>query len=288
QKPSAESRNLTYEFTSDSNNINVFADAGRLQQVFTNLITNAIKYTPDGGDVTVDIKTTSDAAVATVRDSGKGISQNSLPNIFRQFSQADPATEESRSGLGLGLSIVNILVGKHGGSVVAESKGPGHGSKFTVTIPLSASKDLIAAPPLENHDGRERPLDGLRIILVEDDPDSREVLHLFLEQNGARVKSTDSATVAIDMLVRSPEGRTDVLISDLAMPAEDGFSMISRIRELPPENGGNVPALALSAFASPESRQRAVEAGFHGYNTKPFEPEHLISTILGLVQKLRV
>jgi CheY-like chemotaxis protein len=139
----------------------------------------------------------------------------------------------------------------------------------------------------DNHasDHGERALEGLRIILVEDDADSREVLQLFLEQNGALVKSTDNANVAIDMLVRSPEGKTDLVISDLAMPEEDGYSMITRIRELPEENGGNVPALALSAFASPESRQRAVEAGFHRYSTKPFEPDQLIPTILELVDR---
>jgi len=286
QKPIAESRNLTFEFSAESDNINVFADAGRLQQVFSNLISNALKYTPDGGTVSINVKTADDVAIATVQDSGKGISQHSLPNIFRQFSQADPANEESRNGLGLGLSIVNILVGKHGGSVVAESKGPGMGSKFTVTIPLSASKGSpVVVSERDSHNGRERPLEGIRIILVEDDADSREVLQLFLEQNGAIVKSTDLARVAIDMLIRSPEGRPDLVISDLAMPDEDGYSMIGRIRELPEENGGNVPALALSAFASSESRQRAVEAGFHRYSTKPFEPDQLIPTILELVNK---
>lgn len=285
QKPSAEANNLTYEFTSDNTSINVFGDAGRLQQVFSNLISNAVKFTPNGGDVSVDIRTTGDVAVATVEDSGKGISQDSLPNIFRQFSQADPANEESRSGLGLGLSIVNILVGKHGGTVVAESNGPGRGSRFTVTLPLSAAGRPGVTPEPVMPEKKEKPLDGIRIILVEDDPDSREVLQLFLEHNGAVVRSTDSAKIAIEMLTGSADGPTDLVISDLAMPDEDGYSMIGRIRELPEDKGGNVPALALSAFASMESKQRAVEAGFHRYNTKPFEPDQLIPNILDLVER---
>jgi signal transduction histidine kinase/ActR/RegA family two-component response regulator len=282
QKPSAEANDLNYDFTSDSKNINVFGDAGRLQQVFSNLISNAVKFTPPGGKVSIDIRTDVDVAVVTVEDSGRGISEHSLPNIFRQFSQADPENEESRSGLGLGLSIVNTLVSKHGGTVVAHSDGKGHGSRFAVTLPLSAGTQVSATPQTAEAT-KDKPLDGLKIILVEDDPDSREVLQLFLEQNGAVVRSTDSAQVAINMLAGSGDGLPDLLISDLAMPNEDGYTMISRIRDLPEEKGGAIPALALSAFASMESRQRAVEAGFHRYSTKPFEPDHLIPNILDLV-----
>jgi CheY-like chemotaxis protein len=223
-----------------------------------------------------------DVAVVTVQDNGRGISQNSLPNIFRQFSQAD-SDEENRGslGLGLGLSIVNTLVSKHGGTVVAHSDGRGRGARFTVTLPLSATGQAPPAP--QPSATQEKPLEGLKIILVEDDPDSREVLQLFLEQSGAVVKSTDSAQAAINMLAGSGEGLPDLLISDLAMPNEDGYTMIGRIRDLPVEKGGAIPALALSAFASLESKQRAVEAGFHRYSTKPFEPDHLIPNILDLV-----
>lgn len=286
QKPIAEARNIVYEFTSDGENIGVFGDAGRLQQVFSNLISNAVKFTPDGGRVHIDIRSASDVAVVVVEDNGRGISANSLPKIFRQFSQADTENEESRGGLGLGLSIVNTLVGKHGGTVVAQSEGHGHGSKFTVTLPISAESKQSATPSAP--DAKDKQLDGLTIILVEDDPDSREVLQLFLEQNGASVRSTDSAQTAINMLAGSGDGLPDLLISDLAMPNEDGYTMISRIRDMPKEKGGAIPALALSAFASAESRERAAEAGFQRYSTKPFEPDHLIPNILDLVKKMDV
>jgi len=280
QKPIAEASNLNYTFAADKDDINVFGDAGRLQQVFSNLISNAIKFTPGGGSVGVVIRTGNDVAVVTVEDTGRGISQNSLPNIFRQFSQAD--NSDTRGGLGLGLSIVNTLVSKHGGTVIAHSDGQGLGSRFTVTLPISAASRAQAAPA-EISPAKDRPLEGLKIVLVEDDPDSREVLQLFLEQNGADVQSTDSAQTAINLLAGSSEGPPDLLISDLAMPNEDGYTLIGRVRDLPKEKGGSIPALALSAFASVESKQRAVEAGFQRYSTKPFEPDHLIPDILELV-----
>jgi len=230
--------------------------------------------------VGVVIRTGNDVAVVTVEDTGRGISQNSLPNIFRQFSQAD--NSDTRGGLGLGLSIVNTLVSKHGGTVIAHSDGQGLGSRFTVTLPISAASRAQAAPA-EISPAKDRPLEGLKIVLVEDDPDSREVLQLFLEQNGADVQSTDSAQTAINLLAGSSEGPPDLLISDLAMPNEDGYTLIGRVRDLPKEKGGSIPALALSAFASVESKQRAVEAGFQRYSTKPFEPDHLIPDILELV-----
>ena len=280
QKPIAEASNLNYTFAADKDDINVFGDAGRLQQVFSNLISNAIKFTPGGGNVGVVIRTGNDVAVVTVEDTGRGISQNSLPNIFRQFSQAD--NSDTRGGLGLGLSIVNTLVSKHGGTVIAHSDGQGLGSRFTVTLPISAASRAQAAPA-EISPAKDRPLEGLKIVLVEDDPDSREVLQLFLEQNGADVQSTDSAQTAINLLAGSSEGPPDLLISDLAMPNEDGYTLIGRVRDLPKEKGGSIPALALSAFASVESKQRAVEAGFQRYSTKPFEPDNLIPDILELV-----
>jgi len=230
--------------------------------------------------VGVIIRAGNDVAVVTVEDSGRGISQNSLPNIFRQFSQAD--NTDTRGGLGLGLSIVNTLVSKHGGTVVAHSDGPGLGSRFTVTLPISACRRTEPAT-VGVSSAHDRPLEGLKIVLVEDDPDSREVLQLFLEQNGADVQSTDSAQTAINLLAGSSEGPPDLLISDLAMPNEDGYSLIGRVRDLPKEKGGFIPALALSAFASAESKLRAVEAGFQRYSTKPFEPDSLIPDILELV-----
>lgn len=284
QKPTADIRNITFELTFDCEEIPVFGDSGRLQQVFSNLISNAIKFTPEGGTVSVDIKKGEDTVAVTVKDTGQGISTDVLPTIFRQFAQGDKDGVHDRSSLGLGLSIVKILVGKHGGTVCAASEGTGCGSTFTVTLPLTAGD---APPPPEAPaepvaDGKL--LRGLKVLLVEDDLDSREVTQLFLEQSGASVRSAESARVAMALLVAG-EHMPDVIVSDLAMPDEDGYSLIKRIRDLPPEKGGRIAALALSAFASNESRQKAFSAGFDKYRTKPFEPDLLVEDIVELAKK---
>jgi CheY-like chemotaxis protein len=260
-------------------------DSGRLQQVFGNLISNAIKFTPPGGDVGVVIS--SDAAAnsvtVTVKDTGHGIEPKGLANIFKQFAQGTGEHTRRSGGLGLGLSIVNILVSKHGGTVRAESEGIGSGSQFIVTLPLSES-GIIQDPSVEERPAtrEKKSLAGTTVLIVEDDPDSREVLQLFLEQNGANARAAESAKLAMAMLEDGSSPLPDVIISDLAMPEEDGYSLVSRIRELPAEKGGKIPALALSAFASAESRQRAFESGFHRYLTKPFEPDSIVEQILAL------
>ena len=283
QTPAAASHNIEFLLASDSDHIPIFGDAGRLQQVFGNLLSNAIKFTPDGGRVSIDIKTNPDNADVTVSDTGQGIEKDALPNIFRQFSQGDLSQVRRNYGLGLGLSIVNILVAKHGGTVEAASAGPGTGSRFTVTIPLSLTQ-VTGEPVIESQTIDPRPLSGIRILMVEDDADSREVLQLFLEQSGATVQSTDSARSAMKMLAASASENTlpDILISDLAMPEEDGYALIAKIRALTPELGGKIPALALSAFATSESKKLAFETGFTRYSTKPFEPDALIDEILDI------
>lgn len=285
QKPSADVHNIEFEFDSDKEEIAVFGDAGRLQQVFSNLISNAIKFTPEGGRVKISIETGTDAVKIHITDTGRGISPDALPSIFRQFSQGDLEQDKNKGGLGLGLSIVNILVSKHGGTVTAHSEGIGHGATFTVTLPLTAVGKRTLAAEAETLEANGRPLFGIKILLVEDDADSREVLQLFLEQNGASVKSAASAKKAMTLLLRSVGNLPDIIVSDLAMPDEDGYSMISRMRQLPIDDGGRLPALALSAFATNESKQKALEAGFDKYCTKPFEPDLLIKDVIELVQK---
>ncbi len=285
QKPSAESRGLKFEFSSDSKNIPVFGDSGRLQQVFGNLISNAIKFTPEGGKVSISIKAGAETAVITVSDTGHGINPTALPNIFRQFSQGDVDQAKPNAGLGLGLSIVKILVTKHKGSVKAESKGDGKGSKFIVTLPISEGSHIDQESDQVVDTANPKSLDGLRVLIVEDDPDSREVLHLFLEQSGAEVISADSARAAFTSITVSVNELPNVIISDLAMPDEDGYSFIVRVRQLPPEKGGTIPAMALSAFATAESRQKAFDSGFDHYLTKPFEPDLLISQIAEMAKK---
>ncbi|HKP68994.1 MAG TPA: ATP-binding protein [Pyrinomonadaceae bacterium] len=282
QKPTADAHKVEFNFSSDCEEIVVFGDAGRLQQVFTNLISNALKFTPDEGTISVEIRLAAETVSVHVKDTGQGIAADALPNIFRQFSQGELGRSRTNTGLGLGLSIVKILVNKHRGAVSALSDGPGRGSEFVVTLPLSDSKPVALEVSGEVLPTKGKPLSDRRILVVEDDADSREVLQLFLEQSGAKVASAESAKVAMELLTRSANGLPDVIISDLAMPDEDGYSLLLRIRQLSPDNGGTIPAIALSAFTTAESKQKAFESGFQIYSTKPFEPDRLVADILQL------
>ncbi|MEO8647818.1 MAG: ATP-binding protein, partial [Acidobacteriota bacterium] len=258
QKPSADAQDVKFECILSDEQITVFGDSGRLQQVFTNLLSNAIKFTPAGGSVAIKVQKNAETVSVSVSDTGRGISPEALPRIFRQFSQGETSRDRNNTGLGLGLSIVKILVTKHRGTVSAHSEGIGEGAEFTVTLPLSestielADQDVTSVPQLQ-------ALRGLQILIVEDDPDSREVLQLFLEQSGAVVVSADSAIAAMELLRRSRR-RTSVIISDLAMPGEDGYTFLSKVRKLPDNEGGETPAIALSAFATVESKQKAFES----------------------------
>ena len=282
QKPVAESHGLEFTLVNECDDVTVFGDAGRLQQVFTNLISNAIKFTPDGGKVSIEVRSTAEAVAIHVRDTGHGIDPEALPNIFRQFSQGEIGRSRSNTGLGLGLSIVKILVNKHRGTVSAFSEGLGKGSEFVVTLPLTESKVQVAEVEENKPSANRRPLSGKRILIVEDDPDSREVLELFLEQSGAQVSSVESAKAAMEILTRNSNGLPDIIISDLAMPEEDGYALLVRVRQLPSDRGGAIPAIALSAFTTVESKQKAFDSGFQLYSTKPFEPDKLVADILRL------
>ncbi len=290
QRPTAEARKINLEFSADQENIQVFGDSVRLQQIFTNLLSNAVKFSPGGGSIKINVATGTAAVEVSVEDNGQGISAEMLPEIFQQFQQGDNKTSRTQSGLGLGLSIVKILTEKHHGEITAVSPGIGQGSKFTVTLPLCGAQVPVAAAA-EVADETEnlitkntgKPLNALRILIVEDDADSREVLHLFLEQSGAHVISADSALQASDYLSGTDNEMPDAIVSDLAMPNEDGYSLISRIRKFPGKTG-KIPAMALSAFASNENKQKAFAAGFQKYHTKPFEPDALIEDIRQLIQ----
>ncbi len=284
QKPTAETKHIALELNCPQENISVFGDLNRLQQVFNNLISNSLKFTPENGQISIDVIAQKNSVFVRVKDTGQGIDNKSLPNIFRQFSQGGDNFTQDKGGLGLGLSIVKILVEKHKGKVSAESDGIGHGSTFTVELPLyeTDQREYHTDEKIEITD--EKPLGGIKILLVEDDDDSREVLELFLEQSGARVASAESAKIAMTLLKKAENNLPDVIISDLAMPEEDGYSLISRIRQMPAQNGGNIPAIALSAFATRENKQKAFELGFHKYNTKPFEPDLLLKDIVELTR----
>jgi len=285
QRPTADTRKINLGFSADRESIQVFGDSIRLQQIFTNLLSNALKFTSEGGSIEINVRTGVNSVEVSVRDTGQGISAESLPNIFQQFQQGDNKTPRSQSGLGLGLSIVKILAEKHNGKIAVESEGIGRGSTFTVTLPLCGAE--VDAPD-ENvkriTKKQGKPLHGVNILIVEDDTDSREVLQLFLEQSGATVKSAESSFQAMAILSESNGGLPDVIVSDLAMPDEDGYFLISRIRKLSDENGGKIPALALSAFASNDNKQKAFDSGFQKYHTKPFDPDGIIEDIRELLK----
>lgn len=284
QKPVAESRKINLIFNYDTKEVNIFGDLVRIQQVFTNLLSNALKFTPEGGKVEIKLKTDNQFVTVSIKDDGQGIGPETLPHIFRQFAQGDQTITREQGGLGLGLSIVKTLVQKHEGTVSAESDGIGSGSTFTVKLPIYQPKVNPVEVTEESRDSREMPLANLRILCVEDDTDSREVLQLVLEQNGAAVESADSAAKALAILERNVS-KFDVIISDLAMPNEDGYSLISRIRQFSPEHGGKTPAMALSAFTTKENKEKAFLSGFQKYHTKPFEPDSLVTEILDLIKK---
>lgn len=282
QKPQAENKNISLEFFADAEDKTVFGDSVRLHQIFTNLISNSLKFTPEGGNISIDLKTVGRNIEVAVKDNGNGINPEFLPRIFTQFAQGDEKISKDQTGLGLGLSIVKTLVEKHKGSVRADSDGFGKGSTFTVTLPLSESPKK-AVEQKEAVNLTEKPLNGLKIMIVEDDPDSCEVLQLFLEQSGGLVQNcASSAKEAMKILQDLKNNLPDIIVSDLGMSEEDGYTLMSRIRNLPTDSGGKIPAIALSAFTSAENKKKAFEVGFQKYHTKPFEPDLLIREILAI------
>jgi signal transduction histidine kinase/ActR/RegA family two-component response regulator len=284
QKPAAEAKEIALELNADRTKIYVFGDMVRLQQIFTNIVTNSIKFTPEGGEVKINMSVNKGKVTVSVKDNGQGISAEVLPTIFRQFAQGDEKTSD-RSGLGLGLSISKILIEKHNGTIRAESEGTGQGSEFTVELPLTLTEDEISAEIKVSNPNDEKHLKDIKILMVEDDPDSRQVLQLVLEQSGANVKSVGSAKEALTTLTALAEDLPDVIVSDLAMPVEDGYSLINQIRKLPETEGGKIPAIALSAFVAGENKERAYNSGFQKYHTKPFDPDGLIEDILHVLDK---
>ncbi len=284
QTPAAVAKNINLELSTDKENIPVFGDTVRLQQVFSNLLSNAMKFTDKGGNIKIDVQTGEQEVKISIIDNGQGISESALPKIFRQFRQGDEKNSLNDNGLGLGLSIVKILTEKHKGQVEAKSAGIGHGATFTVALPLCLTEQDIVAEVRESMPKEGKLLSGKKVLIVEDDVDSREVLQLFLEQSGAVTKGAESAEEAMNILRQATDDLPDVIVSDIAMPNEDGYSLIGRIRRLAVENGGKIPALALSAFASKEDKNRAYLAGFQKYHTKPFDPDRIIEDIRSLIE----
>ncbi|GAB1538500.1 hypothetical protein NUACC21_11620 [Scytonema sp. NUACC21] len=268
----------------------VAGDSDRLQQVVWNLLSNAIKFTPKGGCVSIQLQRVNSDAVITVSDTGQGISAEFLPYIFDRFSQADATTVRSHSGLGLGLAIVRHLVELHGGTVVASSPGVGKGATFTVHLPVMNILAIEANHKSQVHLTQESDvllngeliLDGLHILVVDDEADAREMLTVMLQQSGAKVKTAGSVGEAMSLLERLTP---DVLVSDLGMPVEDGYTLIRQVRERLSDRLGQIPALALTAYARAEDRTLAISAGFQMHLPKPVQPQQLVTAIANLAGK---
>lgn len=261
----------------------VAADSARLQQVIWNLLSNAIKFTPDGGQVTLEVTTTESHVQIQIRDTGKGISAEFLPYVFERFSQADSTASRSQGGLGLGLAIVRQLVELHGGMVSADSLGEGQGATFTVQLPLVTRSSPSASNPLGLDTITPSHLNNLQVLVVDDETDAREFITTALEQYGARVEAIASASEAIEALKQL---KPDVLISDIGMPGEDGYALICQVRSLDMQQGGQVPAVALTAYAREEDRIRALGAGFQMHVPKPVEPADLARVVAQLAGRI--
>jgi PAS domain S-box-containing protein len=251
----------------------ISGDFNRLQQIIVNLLTNAIKFTPEGGRVEVELAIFGDHVQLVVCDTGKGIAAEFLPRMFERYQQGQQ-NSGSKDGLGLGLAIVKHLVELHSGTITAESAGLGQGATFTVRFPLLAT----LSTPDPDVNCSESGLAGLRILIVDDEPDQIEFIQFLLEEAGAEVKSLTQASA---VLAQFTQYRPDLLISDISMPDQTGYELLQQIRALPQ---GNVPAIALTAYASTTGEERSRQAGFQQHLTKPVEPELLIATILNLVR----
>ncbi|MEH2300389.1 MAG: PAS domain S-box protein [Nostoc sp.] len=256
----------------------VTGDSARLQQVIWNLLSNAIKFTPQGGQVEISLQSLGSQAQLRVSDTGKGISPDFLPYVFDYFRQADGATTRKFGGLGLGLAIVRHIVELHGGTVQAESLGEEQGATFTVVLPLIKIY-------LNSHDSEQQPddspdLNGVKVLLVDDERDTRELIAFILEQSGAVVMQAASAVEALQVM---PEFQPNLLLSDIGMPEVDGYMLIRQIRAMSPQMGGTIPAIALTAYASEVDYQQAIAAGFEQHITKPVEPAKLIRAIANLI-----
>jgi len=278
--PSAERKHLEIDLHLDETLPPVSGDPARLQQVVLNLLTNAVKFTPEHGRVIVTVDLAGDQGRIRVRDTGAGIEPSFLPQVFKRFSQEDRAHTRSYGGLGLGLGIVRYVVEAHGGTVTADSEGKGKGATFTVLLPLMRARDErigraadVAAPVAVGS------IKGTRVLIVEDDPGTREAMTEMLGLTGAVVRSAGSAAAAMTAF---EEFRPELLVCDIAMPDEDGYSLLGRIRALGSARGGDVPALALTALAGDEDRRRAAEAGFQVHMAKPVDIDRLIKALARL------
>ena len=286
-RPTADVKGIQLHTRFSPGDCLVKGDTNRLRQVIWNLLSNAIKFTQRGGSVNIDLHCVDFTARLTVSDTGEGISAEFLPYVFDRFRQAEGSISRKQGGLGLGLAVVRHLVELHGGTISAESEGLGKGSSFIVDLPLAQERrDPARAEERRREVERRRSrsgvvrLDGVHVLLVEDDDDSRKLLGTMLKRYGARVTSTKSAKEALSVFDNE---LPDVMISDIGMPDEDGYELIRKLRSTPPDRGGLTPAIALTGYASRKDRERALAAGYQKHMAKPIEQADMITAIASMV-----
>jgi len=286
----AEAKDIRVQLVLDPLAGSISGDPNRLQQVFWNLFSNAIKFTPKGGRIQALLERIDSHLEVSVIDTGEGVSPDFLPHVFDRFRQADSTTTRRHSGLGLGLAIVKQVVELHGGTIRANSPGPNLGSTFIVSLPLTVLHPEVDPLPPRRHPTAEAirlaadvpvQIAGVRVLVVDDEPDARALLRRLFEEHGAVVSTASSAAEALSRLRVE---RPDVLVSDIGMPDEDGYALIRRVRALPPEDGGRTAAIALTAYARADDRVKAVVAGFQHHLSKPIEPMELVVMVASLVR----
>jgi PAS domain S-box-containing protein len=287
-RPAAQAKNIQLVEHVDPTTSPITGDAHRLQQVIWNLLSNAIKFTPSGGVVTISLHGSRTRVEITVSDTGAGIRREVLPFVFDRFRQADSSTTRAHGGLGLGLAIVRHVVELHGGTVEAHSAGEGQGATFRLELPVrdASMRGGTERRPMVDEAAMagawEPLLQGRRILVVDDHADARQLIGGILEASGASVVTTASSREAVEALARSAP---DVLIADIGLPEEDGYALIRRIRRLDPAHGGLIPAIALTAYARTEDKDRALAAGFQRHVAKPVEPHVLVKIVASTLEE---
>jgi signal transduction histidine kinase/CheY-like chemotaxis protein len=279
-RPAAEARGIAITADADKQ-ATVRGDAGRLQQIVWNLLSNAVKFTPASGTIVVGIERVGREAIVQVSDSGSGIPAAFLPYVFDRFRQAESGTTRPHGGLGLGLAIVRHLVELHGGTVAVTNNDPAPGCTFTVALPLRSAARGDAALRRITAPGALQRLDNIKLLVVDDDVQTRELFAAILENAGARVRAAASAEDAVTLLATE---WPDVLLSDIEMPNQDGYALLRRAREMEPEHGP-LPAIAVTAHARPDDQARAIDSGFAWHLAKPVEPAELVKVVASVMQE---
>ena len=275
----AEAKSINVQLNLDQNVENIVGDSSRLSQILWNLLSNAIKFTDKGGRIEINLSQSNSTAEIEISDTGIGIDADFIPLVFEYFRQADSSITRPKGGLGLGLAITRNLVEAHGGTIVAESAGEKKGATFKVTLPMtSTALNLDESVQLQES---SKQLHGIKVLIVDDEPDARELIVFILQEQGANIESAASVKEALD---KFSYFQPDILISDIGMPGEDGYSLLRKVRQFACDRGGSIPAIALTAFATQEDIQQSLDAGFQVHLSKPFDYEELLDAIYNLIK----